>query len=63
MYMEKVVVFLLQVNRDARKSVFGLSDQVRHKPDCTTIEDGYRLEIGNLCTIYVVKTKELMLRS
>ena len=22
------------------KPVFGLSDQVRHKPDCTVIEDG-----------------------
>ena len=28
-----------------RKPVFGVYDQVRHKPGCTTIEDGKRLEI------------------
>ena len=28
-----------------RKPVFGVSDQVRHKPGCTATEDGYRLEI------------------
>ena len=27
-----------------RKPVFGISDQVRHKSDCTASEDGYRLE-------------------
>ena len=48
MYMEKVVAFLLQMNRDEKKSVFRVSDQVRHKPDCTTTKDGYRLEIGDL---------------
>ena len=26
-----------------RKSVFGVSDQVRHKPDCTVTEDGQKL--------------------
>ena len=31
-----------------RKPVFGVSDQVRHKPVCTTIEDGYRLKISDL---------------
>ena len=27
-----------------RKPVFRVSDQVRHKPGCTAIEDGYRLK-------------------
>ena len=31
-----------------RKPVFGVSDQVRQKPGCTTTEDGWRLEILDL---------------
>ena len=31
-----------------RKLVFGVSDQVRHKPDCTTTEDSWTLEISEL---------------
>ena len=31
-----------------RKPVFGVFDQVRHKPGCTTTEDGLRLEISDL---------------
>ena len=31
-----------------RKPVFGVFDQVRHKPGCTVIEDGQRLEISDL---------------
>ena len=31
-----------------RKPVFGVSDQVRHKPGLTVTEDGYRLEISDL---------------
>ena len=31
-----------------RKPVFGVSDQVRHKPDCIASEDGWRLEILDL---------------
>ena len=31
-----------------RKPVFGVSDQVRHKPGCSATEDGYRLEISDL---------------
>ena len=30
------------------KPVVGISDQVRHKPGCTTTEDGERLEISDL---------------
>ena len=28
------------LSRDARKPVFGISDQVRHKPGCTSSEAG-----------------------
>ena len=31
-----------------RKPVFGVSDQVPHKPGCTATEDGWRLEISDL---------------
>ena len=31
-----------------RKPVFGVSDQLRHKPDCKATEDGWRLEISDL---------------
>ena len=31
-----------------RKPVFGVSDQVRHKPGCTATEDGQRLEISDI---------------
>ena len=31
-----------------RKPVFGVSDQVRHKPGCTATEDGEKLEISDL---------------
>ena len=31
-----------------RKPVFGVSDQVSHKPGSTTTQDGYRLEISYL---------------
>ena len=31
-----------------RKTVFGVSDQVRHKPGCTATEDDKRLEISDL---------------
>ena len=31
-----------------RKPVFVVSDEVRHKPDCTTTEDSQKLEISDL---------------
>ena len=31
-----------------RKPVFGVSDQVRHKPGCTFTEDGERLEVSDI---------------
>ena len=49
-----------------RKSFFWVSDQDRHKWDCTITEDGQRLEISDLgcrgivLSIYVAKTKVLI---
>ena len=40
-----------------RKPVFGVSDQVRHKPGCTVTEDGYRLEISDLESRGIVLSK------
>ena len=37
-----------------RKPVFGVSDQVRHKPGCTATEDDQRLEISDLERRWVV---------
>ena len=53
------------MSSDARKPVFGVSDQVRHKYGCTATEDGYRLEISdlgsrrNVLSVYL-KTKVLI---
>ena len=33
---------------NVRKPVFGVSDQVRHKPACSPTEDGYKHENSNL---------------
>ena len=35
------------MSRIMRKPVFGVYDQVRHKPGCTATEDGYMLEISD----------------
>ena len=47
-----------------RKPVFGVSDQVRHKPSCTTTEDSKKLEILVLgrrgIVLSVAKTKALI---
>ena len=43
-----------------RKPVFGVSDQVRHKPGCTTTEDAERLEISDLGSRGIAKTKALI---
>ena len=37
-----------------RKRVFGVSDQVPHKPGCTATEDGQRLEISDLGSRWIV---------
>ena len=36
------------LSRDVTKPAFGVSDQVGHKPICTVIEAGYKLEILDL---------------
>ena len=40
--------------------MFGVSDQVRHKPGCTIKEDGYMFEISDLGSRGVAKTKALI---
>ena len=37
-----------QMSLVVRKPVFGVSDQVRHKPGCAATENGQRLEISDL---------------
>ena len=39
---------LKQMSLVLRKLVFGVADQVRHKPGCTVIENDQRLEISDL---------------
>ena len=36
------------MSRDMRKPVFGVLDQVRHKPVCAVKEDSWKLEILDL---------------
>ena len=36
------------MSHDARKPVFGVSDQVRHKPPCAPTGGGLKLEILDL---------------
>ena len=47
-----------------RKPIFGVSGQVRHKPVCTMIEDGYRLVVSDLestgIVLSVAKAKALI---
>ena len=40
-----------------RKPVFGVSDQVRHKPGCTATEDAKRLEISHVGSRGIVLSK------
>ena len=42
------------MSHDTRKSVYGVSDQVSHKPGCTATEDGKRLEISDLGSTGIV---------
>ena len=43
-----------------RKPIFGVSDQVGHKPDCAATEDGFGFRKKRDCTICVAKTKALI---
>ena len=54
-----IQVCYFSMSRVARKSFFGVSDQVRHKPVSTATENGLRLAFLDLGTIYVEKTKAL----
>ena len=36
------------MSHDARNLVYGVSDQVQHKPGCTALEDDCRTEISDL---------------
>ena len=47
----------LQMSLVVRKPVFGVSDQVRHKPGCTAKEDGYGLKISDLESRGIVLSK------
>ena len=42
---------------------FELSDLVRHKPGCTAIEDGLRLEISDLDSRGIVLSKYLVAKT
>ena len=37
-----------KLNEPSGKNVFGVYEQVQHKPGCTATEDGLRLEISDL---------------
>ena len=48
------------MSRVARKPVFGVYDQVRHKPGCTDTEGNYVFRKKRDCTICVANTKALI---
>ena len=43
-----------------REPVFGVSDQVQHKPGCMATEDGNGLEISDFERRGIAKTKALI---
>ena len=47
-YQNSFLRLMNEMSRDARKPVFGVSDQVRHKPLCAVSEYGKKLEISDL---------------
>ena len=47
----KMIIYMSLV---VRKPVFGVSDQVPHKPGCTTTQDGMRLEISDIGRRWIV---------
>ena len=42
---QSIQIFRIFMSLVVRKPVFGVSDQVRHKPGCRATQDGQRLEI------------------
>ena len=51
------------VSCKVRETVFGVSDKVSLKPTCTGIEEGLKLEILDLTTGRIVKTKMLFTKN
>ena len=49
---------LFCLSRDTRKPVFGVCDQVRHKPACAAIEAWYRLEISDIETGGIILSRQ-----
>ena len=47
---KKEMSSVCHLSRDARKPVFGVSDQVRHKADCAATEESKNLEILDIRT-------------
>ena len=47
-------VYLKYMSLVVRKPVFGVSEQVGHKPGCSATEDGSRLEISDLSSRGIV---------
>ena len=47
-WLRFTVICINQMSDVSRNPVFGVSDQVRRKPDCTFIGDGKTLEISDL---------------
>ena len=47
-YSRQYIVQVNYMRYVARKPVIRVSDKVQHKQGCTTIEDGYRVEISDL---------------
>ena len=45
---ETITQVLHHLSLVVRNPVFGVSDQIRQKPDCTIKEDGYMLEISGI---------------
>ena len=56
-YQVLITIFPTKQFEPVREKTDNLgSDQVRHKPDCTVTEDGYRLEISDLKSKGIVLT-------
>ena len=57
-FLEDAVEFTrYNMSLDARKTIFRVSDQVPHKPCCTSTEDGQELKISNLERREIVLSK------
>ena len=59
---DKTTVGEYHLSRVTTKPVFWVSDQARHKPDCTVTEEAWNFGFSRkrVCSIYVQKTKALI---